>query len=214
MLKAVLFDFDGTIVDSLKHHLHAWKRSFFETGSDLTDKEVVEKIFYQVESEKDEKYQLNAERFKLYEKYLDEAYENLEKHQDIDLTLAEFKKLSIKMAIISFSESYRIINQLKKLKLNNFFESVWGGDNVKKSKPDPEIANIAMDDLGVTPNETLLVGDTNWDILTGKNAGTMTALFIPHTNMSFINLDVYRKTNPDFEFNNFLDLLERVRKLV
>jgi HAD superfamily hydrolase (TIGR01549 family) len=210
MLKAVLFDFDGTIVDSLRHHLKAWKRSFLETGSDLSDEEVIRRVFYQPNGEDNPKYKVDGERFKLYEKYIDEAYENLEQHKDIDIVLEEFKKRSIKMAIISFAESYRIAAQLKKLKLEHYFEFILGGDTVENPKPNPEIALIAMNKLSVSPHETLLVGDTNWDILTGKNAGTMTALFIPHANMSFINLDVYRSTNPDFEFNNFQELFDRL----
>jgi HAD superfamily hydrolase (TIGR01509 family) len=214
MIKAILFDFDGTIVDSLKHHLTAWKRSFFETGSDLDDDEVIKRVFYQVNEEKDPKYKVNKLRVSLYEKYLLEAYENLEKHQDIDQVLTQLKQLSISMAIISFSESYIIVEHLKRLNIDKYFDFVLGWSDVEKVKPDPEIAIKAMNRLGVKPDETLLVGDTNWDILTGKNAGTMTGLFIPHTNMSYIDLDVYRKTNPDFEFDDFSTFIDRIKRFL
>jgi HAD superfamily hydrolase (TIGR01549 family) len=211
MIKAILFDFDGTIVDSLRHHLSAWKQSFFDTGSDLSDEEIVEKIFYQV-SEDNPKYKIDNLRIELYEKYLLEAYERLEKHQNIDRVLSKLNSLSIKMAIISLSESYIIHKHLKKLNIDKYFQFVLGWSDVEKPKPDPEIATKAISRLKVKPEETLLVGDTNLDIITGKNAGTMTALFLPHTNMSYIDLDVYRRTNPDFEFNDFSDFLERIER--
>lgn len=204
MLKAVLFDFDGTIVDSLKHHLHAWKKAFLDNGSDFSDKEVIENIFYPTTViNPDPKYKITDLHLEHYFKHIDEAYKNLETHEHVGELLEVLKDSDIKMAIISFMEVKRVNNGLKAVGLSEYFQTIVGWEDVEMKKPNPQIAYIAMERLGVKSSETLIVGDTNWDILTGKNAGTMTALYVPEVNLPFINIEEYRATKPDFEFDDF-----------
>lgn len=203
MLKAILFDFDGTIVDSLKHHLYAWKNSYRDMGSDLTDEEIIEKVFYQVEEKAEDKYRITDDHLIHYYRHLAEAYLNLEKHEHIDGLLELLKREGVKLAIISFMDGAHVRESLAKIGLDDYFSVVIGGKDVSTRKPDPQIANIAMDKLGVKPSETMVIGDTNWDILTGKNAGTLTALFVPNVNLPFIDVEYYRATKPDFEIDDY-----------
>jgi len=214
MIKAILFDFDGTMVDSLKHHLYAWKKAFLKTGVELLDDEIIKNVFYRHDDDsKDSKYTISDERLEIYYEHLEEAFQDLEKHEHLDEFLDYLAENKIKMAIISFADGKRIRIHLKRLGLDKYFQFVLGAEDVKKLKPDPEIANVSMERLNVIPKETLLIGDTNWDILTGKNAGTKTALFVPESNLKFIDLDAYRQTNPDIEFADFSELKKQVEEL-
>ena len=60
------------------------------------------------------------------------------------------------------------------LGLKPFFDQVYGGNSFPSKKPDPEGARKLMEETGVSPQETLIIGDSSIDVLTGQNAGTWT----------------------------------------
>lgn len=55
-----------------------------------------------------------------------------------------------------------------------YFRLIIGYECVKKLKPDPEGINLILEKMNISPSETIMIGDTNVDILAGKNAGTKT----------------------------------------
>jgi phosphoglycolate phosphatase len=71
------------------------------------------------------------------------------------------------------------------LGLSKFFSLVYGGNSFATKKPDPEGALTILRELGGKPAETLIVGDSGVDILTGRNSGMWTCGvtygFAPHT---------------------------------
>jgi HAD superfamily hydrolase (TIGR01549 family) len=216
MLKAILFDFDGTIVDSLKHHLYAYRQAYNHFGKNLTDEQIIRDAFYTSVDEKTARYQIeDKEKFsQAYFKHLDDAFERLEVQENLIEGLDFLKNKNLKLAIITFAPGERTKMHLKRIGLDKYFDVVLGGDDVKSRKPDPEIAEKAMQLLGVRPAETLLIGDIDLDILTGKNAKTMTALFVPETNLPFADFDLFRKSDPDFEFKNFSELPEKISRFL
>ncbi len=60
------------------------------------------------------------------------------------------------------------------LGLKPFFDQVYGGNSFATKKPDPEGARKLMEEAGASPEETIIIGDSSIDILTGQNAGTWT----------------------------------------
>jgi len=71
------------------------------------------------------------------------------------------------------------------LGLGPFFTQVYGGNSFATKKPDPEGARKLLDEHGVRPEETVIVGDSHVDVETGRNAGLWTVGvsygFAPHT---------------------------------
>jgi len=71
------------------------------------------------------------------------------------------------------------------LGLAAFFAQVYGGNSFHTKKPDPHGAQVLIDENGVRPEETVMVGDSEIDILTARNAGMysigLTYGFAPHT---------------------------------
>jgi phosphoglycolate phosphatase len=71
------------------------------------------------------------------------------------------------------------------LGLGPFFTQIYGGNSFATKKPDPEGARKLLDEAGVRPEETAIVGDSHVDIETGRNAGLWTVGvtygFAPHT---------------------------------
>ena len=60
------------------------------------------------------------------------------------------------------------------LGLKPFFDQVYGGNSFPTKKPDPEGARTLMAEAGAAPEETIIVGDSSIDVLTGQNAGAWT----------------------------------------
>jgi phosphoglycolate phosphatase len=71
------------------------------------------------------------------------------------------------------------------LGLGPFFKQVYGGNSFPSKKPDPEGARKLLEELDVRPEETVIVGDSHVDVETGRNAGLWTVAvtygFAPHT---------------------------------
>ncbi len=71
------------------------------------------------------------------------------------------------------------------LGLGPFFAQIYGGNSFETKKPDPEGARILLEENGVSPEHAVIVGDSHTDIETGRNAGLWTVGvlygFAPHT---------------------------------
>jgi phosphoglycolate phosphatase len=71
------------------------------------------------------------------------------------------------------------------LGLGGYFVRVYGGNSFATKKPDPLGAQTLLEETGVAPGETLMIGDSSIDVLTGRNAGLWTCGatygFAPHT---------------------------------
>ena len=92
---------------------------------------------------------------------------------------------------------------LKNLNLKSLFDLVVSSDDVKQSKPHPEMAFKACSTLKINPDQALVIGDSKSDILMGKAAGTKTCLFFPKNYNLFYNFSELKKTNPDYIVENF-----------
>ncbi len=71
------------------------------------------------------------------------------------------------------------------LGLAEFFVQVYGGNSFPTKKPDPQGARTLLEEVGVKPEEAMIIGDSDIDVLTGRNAGLWTCGvtygFAPHT---------------------------------
>jgi phosphoglycolate phosphatase len=90
-----------------------------------------------------------------------------------------------KMAVLSNKPVNPSRAIVEALGLGKFFARVYGGNSFPTKKPDPEGARTLLREMNTGPRETLIVGDSGVDVLTGRNAGTWTCGvtygFAPHT---------------------------------
>ena len=87
--------------------------------------------------------------------------------------LAELKNMGIKIAVLS-NKPDNVAQEAVKIFFGDIFDFVEGAVNNVRSKPEPVVALKICKKFGISPNETLFIGDTNIDILTGKNANMQT----------------------------------------
>ena len=77
------------------------------------------------------------------------------------------------MAVLSNKPEKMSLDILEGLGLRKFFRGVYGGDSFQKKKPDPMGARAILQELRVQPEQAAMVGDSDVDIETARNAGTM-----------------------------------------
>ena len=90
-------------------------------------------------------------------------------------TINTLKENGYKIGIVTTKLSDVVNMGLRLTKLDEFFDVIVALDHVKNAKPDPEPVLMALEQLGSSPEEAIMVGDNSHDILAGKNAGTKTA---------------------------------------
>ena len=102
-----------------------------------------------------------------------------------DLSKNALPKNSRRMAVLSNKPVNPSRAIVEALGLGKFFTVVYGGNSFKTKKPDPLGVHVLLKENKVTPEETVIIGDSSIDVLTGRNAGLWTCGvtygFAPHT---------------------------------
>ena len=184
MIKAVIFDLDGVIVSTDDCHYEAWKKMADEEGI-YFDKEINNRLrgvsrteSLEIILERAEKAYTEEEKVDLATRKNGYYTEFIKKLTPADIlpgakeTLDELKANGIKVAIGSSSKNTPII--LKQIGLDTYFDAVSDGNNISKSKPDPEVFIKAADMLGIPYSECMIVEDADAGVEAGKRAGMKT----------------------------------------
>ncbi len=182
MITAVIFDIDGTLVDSVDLHAQAWKDTFKQFGKDVPYEQVRHQIgkgadqllpvfFSREELEElgDEIEQYRSDIFK--REYLSRvrAFPKVRE-------LFERIKLDGKLIVLASSAKEDEIEAYKKIaNIEDLIEEETSSDDAEKSKPHPDIFKAALERLGdISPDEVMVVGDTPYDAEAAGKLGIRT----------------------------------------
>ena len=166
MIKALIFDFDGIIIDTEVVWYEAYKEYLKDYGIDLT----IEKFSEVVGSENDvlNAYILENTLKPIEIETLEEkAWEIVQSKLDKPVAmpgvisiLKSAKEKGIRLAIASSSNKEWIVNFLKKIEALEYFEIIKSREDVAKVKPDPELYISALKTLGLESNEAIIFEDS------------------------------------------------------
>lgn len=112
----------------------------------------------------------------------------------------------LKLGIVTTKMRQTVVMGLKLTGLDQFFDVVVCLDDVTNAKPDPEPVQLALQQLGASPEEAIMVGDNYHDILAGKNAGTKTAA----VSWTIKGVDYLQSFEPDYMLTHMEDILPLV----
>lgn len=185
MYQAVLFDFDGTLVNTLKNISYCAIKAMDEVGltapRDPEDYKyligngvdvLIRRILDWQNCDDEELFVKGVAKYReIYNQnpiYLAEIYEGMMP------LLKELKKRGIKLGIVTNKPHATTLLCVEQLFGNDLFDCSCGQKEGVPVKPDPTSGKQVMKELGVVPEETIYVGDTSVDMQTGKTLGAYT----------------------------------------
>ena len=181
---AVVFDLDGVLVDSAVCHFRAWKQMADELGVKFDEKKNDllrgvsrrESMMILLEGQKE----LSEEQIEHYMHKKNELYKQLVNEAGEELLLpgvkpflSRLKTAGVRLAVASSSKNTPAL--LKQAGLDQYyFDAVADGNDIKNSKPHPEVFLLAASRAGVSPCHCICVEDAPAGIESGKRAGMRT----------------------------------------
>jgi beta-phosphoglucomutase family hydrolase len=178
MIKAVIFDMDGVIVESEPIHVEAETQIMLKHGVRITAEELRGYTGTTAEFEFNDlirKYKLNTTAETLFNEKEDILFKLLEEKTEptkgvIDL-IKKLKQQGFKLAVATSGHRKLAYYYLRKLGLETFFDTVVCAEDITRSKPDPEIFLKAAQRLGVEPFECIVIEDAKFGVEAAKKAG-------------------------------------------
>lgn len=178
VIKAVIFDFDGTLADTLPVCFLAFESVFKKFDNREVTSDEIKAMFGPSETgiiRENLKNNNYDEAIELYYEIYRERHENIvSDNQEINALLSMLKTKGYKLGIVTGKARKSLEISLAYLGLNNFFDVIVTGDDVEFPKPHPEGVNKALEYLKVSPNEAVFLGDSDADIMAGKQANVHT----------------------------------------
>lgn len=188
MIKGIIFDLDGVLVFTDRYHFRAWKLladrlgiPFEEKDNDrlrgVSRRESLELLLEGYGGKplsEAQKEALMEEKNRAYRELL-RSMKPADVSREVRDTLKELRKKDYLLAVGSSSKNAGFI--LKQTRLEEYFDAAVDGNDIRFSKPDPEVFEKAADRLGVPPPACMVVEDALSGIQAAKAAG-MTAVYI------------------------------------
>ena len=171
----ILWDCDGTIMDTERLYAYAWQTHLKEFGLSIPEDEIKQFVgvddrivhsFYSDQVDLENFDQTMSKLGYIIENSLDERII----FQDSKQVLYQLSQLEHKQACVSASPYGLLSKKLEKFNVDSYFDFIIGGDQVSRNKPYPDIYNRAIEKLGTSYN--LVIEDSPTGISSGKASGS------------------------------------------
>lgn len=171
MNRCVVFDFDGVIINShevqklalktayesfYKHSDPPYDAFFRHSGNSL------ENIFKQLE--------LTQDMIDIYKRTSEKNIDLIKMNNGFTDLLKRIKTSDTKLALCTGKDRPRTLKILQKFNINHYFDIIVSSDDVSRPKPDAECLRLIMNELSVSENNMIMIGDSINDIFCAKNA--------------------------------------------
>jgi HAD superfamily hydrolase (TIGR01509 family) len=180
-VRALIFDLDGTLVDTVYAHVFAWQRAFAELGLPIDGWRIHRRVgmsggLFARAAAREVGRPLSDDETKAIQRRHGELYrEILPERQPlpgaIDL-LRDLREEGIPYGIATSGRRPEINASLEALGVGVETVVVERGD-VSRAKPEPDLFLTAAERLGVSPGDCYVVGDAVWDLLAARRAGML-----------------------------------------
>ena len=213
-IKAIVFDMDGTLVDSTEAHIESWieackRAKIYPNYEEVralmgrTSEDIARSIL-----DRHGKRGLSAQELA---KRKDELFEcrfidRIRAFPYAKELLEALHQRGLYIAVVSSNPRRLVVKVLKSKTLHKYVDTVVGQDEVNRGKPHPEPILLALSRLRVSPREAIVVGDSTYDIMAAKAAG-VEAIGICSGLSNSVKL---REAGAKFVFRDLRELYEKL----
>lgn len=207
MIKALLFDLDGTLIDTNELIIMSFRHTFKEMlNLEVEDTEIT-RLFGEPLTQSMLRY--NSERAEelvdFYRNYNESIHDSYCRSFNGAMeVLKKIKYAGIKIAVVTSKRRTLAERGMKLVGIFEYMDVIITPEDTEIHKPNPQPALKAMELLGVKPEETVMIGDSYIDILCGRNAGCRTC----GVTYTALPIEALHKENPDYMINSLSDLYE------
>ena len=209
MIKAVIFDWDGTLADTKKAVVQSFQKVLGEAGCVVSDEFIERRMGIGTKKTIEEAFRECDMRFD------DEMLENLAREKiKIQVSLTEIVDLfegaaelleklqgRAKIALATMSGRKVVDKILPEKRIKTYFDVVVSADEIVNPKPDPEVFRVSAKKLGVDPKDCVVVEDSVFGVRAAK-AAEMKCIAVPSGAYSGEELE---QENPDLMINSLLE---------
>ncbi len=179
-MKAILFDLDGTLIDTEKYYRICWKKTLESFGYKVTDEDVLslrslgrpfapDHIKKMVKDPDADYKAIRAKRSKLMEEMI--AREGIQLKKGAVELLEYLKSKKITTAVSTASDLERTTRYLKQVGLYDYFDKLISCTMVERGKPAPDVYLYACKELGLSPDLCIAVEDSPNGVKSAFSAG-------------------------------------------
>jgi phosphoglycolate phosphatase len=182
-VRALIFDLDGTLIDSQRDLIHSVNAMLRKMGrQELPEPTISGYIGHGAPTlvaralggnATEDQLQHALQFFLGY--YEEHKMDTTRAYPGVAETLAQLQHKGLPMAILTNKPARISVRILDALGLARYFRAIYGGNSFETKKPDPFGANTILEELGAAPQSAMVVGDSEVDIQTARNAGTLAA---------------------------------------
>ena len=170
MVKAAIFDIDGTLVDSVDLHAQAWKEAFKNFGKDIPYQQIRHQIgkggdqlmpvFFTREELEEFGERMEKFRGELFKR---EFMSRVRPFPQVRELVERIESDGKQIALASSAKADELQFYKKITQIEDLVEDEASSDDAEKSKPHPDIFRAALDKLGMAASEVIAIGDTPYD---------------------------------------------------
>jgi phosphoglycolate phosphatase len=181
-VRALIFDLDGTLIDSKRDLIRSVNAMLRELRREELAEETIsgyighgapQLVARAIGNGSTEEERRRALQFFL-SYYEEHKMDSTCAYPGVAETLEQLARMP--MAVLTNKPVRISVRILDELGLSQYFRAIYGGNSFETKKPDPLGARTILRELGAAPGEALLVGDSEVDVQTARNAGTLAAV--------------------------------------
>lgn len=221
MIRALIFDFDGLIIDTETPIYHSWKELYESYGGRLPHATWAQ-VVGTVSNEWDHFESLEEQiGYKLNHASLSPT----RRQRELDLIYAQplqpgvlaylqdARALDLKIGMASSSPCRWVTGHLERLGISHFFDRVWARDDVTQVKPDPELYLRVLADLHVEPECAIVLEDSPIGVEAAVRAGIF-CVAVPNQftrQLSLDHADLCLDSLADLSLQELIEKVERLK---
>lgn len=180
-VRALIFDLDGTLIDSQRDLICSVNAMLLEMGHEQLHEDIISGYIGhgapQLISQALGSHAMETERERALKFFLahyeEHKLDSTCAYPGVPEVLADLA--AFPMAILTNKPVRVSVRILEGLGLAKYFRAVYGGNSFETKKPDPLGAHAILREFGALPAEAILIGDSEVDVQTARNAGTLAA---------------------------------------